>query len=56
MVKNLSLDHSLITNWICELRDVEIKRTGRGLEKIWKESQAFVLTKSAKPYPGLKKK
>lgn len=38
MVKNLSRDHSLITNWICELRDVEIQndrfRFRKNLERI----------------------
>ncbi len=38
MVKNLSDDHSLITNWICELRDVEIQndriRFRKNLERI----------------------
>jgi len=38
MVKNLSDSHSLITNWICELRDVEVQndrqRFRKNLEKI----------------------
>ena len=38
MVKNLSDDHSLITNWICELRDVEVQndrlRFRKNLERI----------------------
>lgn len=38
MVKNLSDNHSLITNWICELRDVNVQndrqRFRKNLEKI----------------------
>ncbi len=38
MVKNLSDDHSLMTNWICELRDVEVQndrmRFRKNLERI----------------------
>ena len=38
MVKNLSLDHSLITNWISELRDVDVQndrlRFRKNLERI----------------------
>jgi len=38
MVKNLSDDHSLITNWICELRDREVQndrlRFRKNLERI----------------------
>ena len=38
MVKNLSESHSLISNWVCELRDVDIQndrmRFRRNLEKI----------------------
>jgi uracil phosphoribosyltransferase len=38
MVKNLSDDHSLITNWICELRDVDAQndrmRFRKNLERI----------------------
>ena len=38
MVKNLSDGHSLITNWICELRDVEVQndrmRFRKNLERI----------------------
>lgn len=38
MVKNLSDDHSLITNWICDLRDVEVQndrlRFRKNLERI----------------------
>jgi uracil phosphoribosyltransferase len=38
MVKNLSLDHSLLTNWVSELRDVEIQndrlRFRKNLERI----------------------
>ena len=38
MVKNLSLEHSLMTNWICELRDIEIQndrlRFRKNLERI----------------------
>jgi uracil phosphoribosyltransferase len=38
MVKNLSDNHSLITNWICELRDVEVQndrmRFRKNLERI----------------------
>lgn len=38
MVKNLSLEHSLISNWVCELRDVEVQndrlRFRKNLERI----------------------
>lgn len=38
MVKNLSLEHSLISNWLCELRDVEVQndrlRFRKNLERI----------------------
>ena len=38
MVKNLSENHSLLSNWICELRDVEVQndreRFRKNLEKI----------------------
>ncbi len=38
MVKNLSDDHSLMTNWICELRDLEVQndrlRFRKNLERV----------------------
>ena len=38
MVKNLSREHSLISNWVCELRDVEVQndrpRFRKNLERI----------------------
>ena len=49
MVKNLSEKHSLISNWICELRDTEVQadrmRFRRNLERIG-EAMAFEISKS----------
>ena len=49
MVKNLSESHSLISNWICELRDVEVQndreRFRKNLEKIG-EACAYEISKT----------
>lgn len=49
MVKNLSENHSLISNWICELRDVEVQndreRFRKNLEKIG-EAFAYEISKT----------
>jgi uracil phosphoribosyltransferase len=56
MVKNLSLDHSLITNWISELRDVDVQndrlRFRKNLERI-AEVCAYEISKTL---PWIEKK
>jgi len=49
MVKNLSDEHSLITNWICELRDMEVQndrlRFRKNLERV-AEACAYEISKT----------
>lgn len=48
MIKNLSVSHSLLSNWVCELRDVEVQndrmRFRRNLERIG-EVMAYEISK-----------